>query len=283
MKKEALKICDRVIDFTAGTVVMGVLNVTADSFSDGGSWIDSDAAVGHAIEMIRAGAAIIDVGGESTRPGAKRVSPEEQIERAVPIIRKLAEASDVAISIDSRDWQVAKAALEAGACIINDISACGDDKMAELAADSGSGLVLMHMQGEPASMQEKPSYNDVVSEVLDYLLGRAEYCQKLGVDKGNIIIDPGIGFGKSFEHNIELLKNLDKFTATDYRVLLGASRKAFLGKITGHAKAADRDYGTAATSVLAVQAGVDIVRVHNVAMNIEQIKVANSILLGGIS
>jgi len=140
----------------------------------------------------------------------------------------------------------------------------------------------MHMQGEPVNMQDRPSYDDVVGEVLNFLLERAEYCQRLGVDKKNIIIDPGLGFGKSFEHNVELLKHLDKFTATDYRVLLGASRKAFLGKITGHAKPSDRDCATAATSALAVKAGVDIVRVHNVAMNIEQIKVANSVLSGGV-
>jgi len=213
------------LDFSAGCIAMGVLNVTPDSFSDGGEFVDADIAVAHGLDMARAGAAIIDIGAESTRPGSEPVSSGEQIKRAVPVIERLAAKIDIPISIDTTDVTVAKAALDAGAGMINDITALADDDMAGLAAERMVPVVLMHKQGEPATMQIKPEYDDVVAEVMDFLLARAKRAQDFGIARRMIFIDPGIGFGKTTEHNIELLRNLDEFVATGYRVLVGASRK----------------------------------------------------------
>ena len=268
------------LDFSGGTLVMGVLNVTPDSFSDGGKFLDTDKAIEHGLEMAADGAAIIDVGAESTRPGAKSVSAEEQIKRVIPVIKALAEKTDVPISIDTYNVEVAKATLEAGAGMINDITALGDERMGKLAAERQVPVVLMHIQGTPATMQDEPEYDDVVKEVLEFLLKRAKRAEESGISKDRIFIDPGIGFGKTVEHNLSLLRNIDKFVATGYRVLVGTSRKSFIGKITGKENPAERIFGTAATVALCAAAGVSIVRVHDVAEIVDVVKVVNALKPG---
>jgi dihydropteroate synthase len=265
------------LDFSAGCLVMGILNVTPDSFSDGAEFLDVDAAVSHGIKMAGAGAAIIDIGPESTRPGSKPVCPEEQIKRAIPVIQQLASKTDVVISIDTYNPVIAKAALDAGAGMINDITALADEKMAILTAEANVPIVLMHMQGEPLTMQNDPKYDDVTGEVLEFLLARAKRAQDFGIAEEMIFIDPGIGFGKTTEHNLTILRNIDKFTASDYRVLLGASRKRFIGEITGRENPKDRIFGTAATTALTVAAGVSIVRVHDIAETMDVVKITNAI------
>lgn len=254
---------------------MGVLNVTSDSFSDGGDFLDTQKAVEHGIEMSQQGAAIIDIGAESTRPGSKPIGADEQIKRAIPVIANLAAKIKIPISIDSKNYEVAKTALNGGASMINDITALSDERMAHLAAGEKVPIVLMHMQGSPGTMQREPKYKNVVSEVLNYLFQRAETAQKMGIEKEKIFIDPGIGFGKTLEHNIELLGNMDIFVNSGYRVLLGTSRKSFIGDLTGKKAPKERMFGTAATVALAAAAGVSIVRVHDVAQMIDVVKVAN--------
>lgn len=266
------------LDFSGGTLVMGILNVTPDSFSDGGEFFDVDRAVGHGMEMAAAGAAVIDIGGESTRPGSQAVAVKQQIQRVVPVIEALTEKVETPISIDTRDYAVAAAAVDAGASIVNDISALSDERTARLAAQRRLPVVLMHMQGEPATMQVRPEYGDVVKEVRDYLVERARYAESVGVASERIFIDPGIGFGKTHEHNLLLLKHLDAFVATGYRVLVGASRKGFLGRITDKKIAAERIFGTAATVALCATAGVSIVRVHDAVEMADVVKVVNAIM-----
>ncbi|MHC4060374.1 MAG: dihydropteroate synthase [Planctomycetota bacterium] len=272
------------LDFSAGSIIMGILNVTPDSFSDGGQFFDTDEAIEHGLKMAADGAAIIDIGAESTRPGAESVSKEEQIRRAVPVIEELARVVKVPISIDTYNYEVAQAALAVGAAMINDITALSDERMAKLAAERQVPVVLMHMQGTPATMQIEPKYDDVVGEVLEFLLERAKRAENFGIPKDRIFIDPGIGFGKTLEHNLELLRNIDKLVLSGYRVLVGTSRKSFIGKITGKENPADRIFGTAATVALCVAAGVSIVRVHDVPEMVDVAKVTNagrSVLLTG--
>jgi dihydropteroate synthase len=265
------------LDFSAGCVVMGVLNVTPDSFSDGGQFFDFERAVERGMQMENEGAAIIDIGGESTRPGSAPVSDEEQIERVVLVIQALSEKISVPISIDTCKYEVAKAALEAGAGMLNDITAFSDERMAELAAKYEVPVVLMHMQGTPATMQAEPKYNDVVGEVVEYLVGRAKRAEDFGIARNMIFIDPGIGFGKTLEHNVLLLRNINKFIATGYRVLAGTSRKSFIGKLTGRQNPSERVFGTAATVALCAAAGVSIVRVHDVAEMMDVVKITNKL------
>ncbi len=265
------------LDFSSGTIVMGVLNVTPDSFSDGGRFLDTEAAIEQGLKMAAEGAAIIDVGPESTRPGAEAVSTREQIRRAVPVIEGLVKQTGVVISIDTRNFEVAKAAIDAGAAMINDITALADEQMAELAAAKAVPVVLMHMKGTPETMQAEPRYDDVVGEVLEYLLERAAGAERLGIPREMIFIDPGIGFGKTTEHNLLLLRNIDKFVETGYHILVGTSRKSFIGKITGRENPQDRLFGTAATVALCAAAGVSIVRVHDVAEMVDVVKVANKL------
>jgi dihydropteroate synthase len=227
--------------------------------------------------MAADGAAIIDVGGESTRPGSKPVSADQQIKRVVPVIEALCERTNVPVSIDTYRFEVAKAAVEAGAGIINDITALSDERMGSLAAERRIPVVLMHMQGTPATMQIEPKYDDVVGEVLEFLLGRAKRAEKIGISKDMIFIDPGVGFGKTTEHNLSLLRNIDKFVAAGYRVLVGTSRKRFIGNITGKEEPAERIFGTAATVALCAAAGVSIVRVHDVAEMVNVVKVVNAV------
>jgi dihydropteroate synthase len=267
------------LDFSGGAIVMGILNVTPDSFSDGGQFDDIDAAVAHGVAMARQGAAIIDIGPESTRPGSEAVEADEQINRAVPVIRALSKKVSIPISIDTRIPAVAQAAIEAGASIINDITALADEDMAKLAAGKQVPVVLMHMQGTPQTMQAGPHYDDVVREVSDFLEKRARVAEAAGVAQERIFIDPGIGFGKTTEHNLLLLNHLDRLCDLGYRVLLGASRKRFIGQLTGREDPADRIFGTAATTAIAVAKGASIIRVHDVAETVDIVKVSNAICL----
>jgi dihydropteroate synthase len=256
---------------------MGVLNVTPDSFSDGGQFFDTDRAIKHGLKMAADGAVIIDVGGESTRPGSAPVPVEEQKRRVIPVIGALSRKIDVPISIDTYNYEVAEAALDAGAAMINDITALSDERMGRLAAQQKVPVVLMHMQGTPQTMQAEPKYDDVVSEVLRFLLDRAKRAEQFGIDKEKIFIDPGIGFGKTVEHNLSILRNIRKFVETGYRVLVGASRKSFIGALTGKENPAERLFGTAATVALCVTAGVSILRIHDVAEIVDVIRVTNAI------
>jgi dihydropteroate synthase len=265
------------LDFSAGCLVMGILNVTPDSFSDGWKFFNPGEAIEHGLEMAADGAAIIDVGGESTRPGSEPVSAAQQIKRVVPVIEALCERSNVPVSIDTYKFEVAEAALEAGAAMINDITALSDERMGKLAAERRVPVVLMHMQGTPATMQVKPKYDDVVREVLEFLLSRAKRAEKFGISKDMIFIDPGIGFGKTTEHNLLLLRNIDKFVASGYRVLVGTSHKRFIGEITGKEEPTERTFGTAATVALCAVAGVSIVRIHDVAEMADVVKMVNAI------
>jgi len=265
------------MDFSAGCLVMGILNVTPDSFSDGGDFLDIEKAVARGVEMQKQGAAIIDIGAESTRPGSKAVSSKEQIKRAIPVIEKLAAKIKIPISIDSKDFEVTKAAVDAGVSIINDITALANERTATLAAEKKLPVILMHMQNNPEIMQKEPYYKDIVGEVLDYLLQRAAAAQKAGIEKEKIFIDPGIGFGKTLEHNLAILRNLNVFVNSGYRVLLGTSRKRFIATLTGREKPKERIFGTAATVTQAAIEGVSIVRVHDTAAMIDVVKVANKL------
>ena len=263
-----------------GPVVVGILNVTPDSFSDGGQFFDPEAAAEHAAAMIDEGAGIIDVGGESTRPGSDPVSQEEEVGRVVPVVRRiLAARPEALISVDTYRSGVAAAALEAGARLVNDVTALrGDPRMASVAADARCPVILMHMQGEPKTMQREPHYKDVVSEVTDFLESRAEHAVRAGVRPENIIVDPGIGFGKNLEHNLALLRNLDAIGSLGFPVLIGASRKTFLGTITGVKEASERVFGTVATTVLAYEKGATFFRVHDVRANREALATAEAVL-----
>ena len=276
-KKENLEWVRGRLDFSGGCLVMGVLNVTPDSFSDGGKFLDTNKAIEHGIQMAAEGAAIIDVGGESTRPGSSPVSAKEQINRVAPVIKGLCEKVDVTISIDTHNFEVATASLEAGAAMINDITALSSEQVGKLAAEFQLPVVLMHIQGTPATMQIEPKYKDVVGEVLEFLLERAKRAEEFGISKDMIFIDPGIGFGKAVEHNLLLLRNIDKFVDSSYRVCVGTSRKNFIGKITGRENPAERIFGTAATVALCAAAGVSIVRVHDVGEMVDVVKVANAV------
>jgi len=261
-----------------GPMLMGIVNVTPDSFSDGGHFLTTERAVEHGRKLIEDGAVIVDVGGESTRPGADAVSEEEELRRVLPVVEALA-GDGAVVSIDTSKAGVARAAIAAGAAIVNDVSASID--MAEVAAETGAGLVIMHMQGTPRTMQSNPDYDDVVAEVRDFLVGRAELAVDRGVDRSQIAIDPGIGFGKTLEHNLELLTHLEVFVKAGYPVLIGTSRKSFLGLLTGETMPERRDLATAATTALAVAAGVFVIRVHNVAVSRPVMQVAGAMVRNG--
>ncbi len=252
--------------------IMGVLNVTPDSFSDGGRWCDTDSAVARGVEMFALGADVVDVGGESTRPGASPVSPEEEAARVVPVVAALAPHGRV--SIDTRRREVAVDAVEAGATLINDVSA----SLFEVAADLGVAWAAMHMQGTPETMQNDPHYDDVVGEVGEFLIDKADRARSAGVDE--VWIDPGIGFGKTLEHNVALLRHLDVLTSSPYPVLVGTSRKGFLGLLTAGADlppATDRLEASIATAVLALERGASMVRVHDVRETVRAARVLAAI------
>jgi len=244
---------------------MGVVNVTPDSFSDGGRFLDADAAARHGVKLAADGASILDIGGESTRPGAQPVAAGEESDRVLPVIERLAEASSARLSIDTMKLDVARAALAAGAGVVNDVSAFrADPEMAGLVASAGADCCLMHMRGEPRTMQEDPRYDDVVSDVASFLEERMRFALAEGVPEERIWLDPGIGFGKTVEHNLELLRRLDEIVAIGRPVVVGASRKSFLGTLTGRA-VEDRLPATIAANVLALERGAAIFRVHEVA------------------
>ena len=259
-------------------LVMGILNVTPDSFHDGGRYLDAGAAIARAREMAAAGAGIIDVGGESTRPGAEEVPLDEELRRVIPVIEAIASDSGVPVSIDTSKSEVADAALKAGAVMINDITALrGDERMVEVAARHSCPVCLMHMQGGPASMQKDPRYGDVVAEIIQFFHERIEWAVERGVRRENIILDPGIGFGKKLEHNLAIIRNFESFRSLNRPLMIGASRKSFIGMIMEDDGSGDRLAGTIATSVLAYQKGARLFRVHDVAENCQAIKVTAAV------
>ena len=264
------------LDVSRG-VIMGVLNVTPDSFTDGGVHAAADDAVAGGIAMYDAGAEIIDVGGESTRPGSEPVSVGDELARVIPVVERLADHG-LLVSIDTSKPAVARAAIDSGARIVNDITACSASGMAELVVETGVGLVLVHMQGVPQSMQQDPHYEDVVSTVAGYLEERAAHLIELGADRESIAIDPGIGFGKTVTHNLELLAGLGELAVLGYPVVLGASRKSFLGRITGIESPKDRDGVSAVTTALGYERGARVFRVHDVSSSRAALAVAATIV-----
>lgn len=257
-------------------VVMGVLNVTPDSFSDGGDFEDPVSAVTHGERLITEGAAILDVGGESTRPGSSPVTVAEELARVRPVIGRLA-TEGIPISIDTRNAQVAAACAEAGASIINDVGGFTDPAMFEVAASTECGVVVMHMAGDPLTMQDAPHYDDVVAEVGGFLLAQAATLQAAGVARERIVIDPGIGFGKTLEHNLELIRGLPILAQHGYPVLMGASRKRFIGEITGEDEPRLRMGGSVAAALESVRRGAAIVRVHDVVATVQALAVARAV------
>jgi dihydropteroate synthase len=259
--------------------VMGILNVTPDSFSDGGRFLDLESAVARAREMAAEGADIIDIGGESSRPGSEPVDADEELRRVAPVLERL-RGDGLVLSIDTAKARVARAALDAGACIVNDVTALrGDPDMAALVAESGAGVVLMHMLGTPKSMQTDPRYDNVVRDIARFFEERREAARRAGIDDRRIVFDPGIGFGKTLEHNLEILRRLGEFLELGRPILIGPSRKAFLGRILG-SEAGDRVEGTAAAVAASVLAGASILRVHDVRAMARVAKVAHAIRTG---
>ncbi|QBG49322.1 dihydropteroate synthase [Verrucomicrobia bacterium S94] len=261
---------------------MGILNVTPDSFSDGGTFMDPEIAVEHALQMIAEGADLIDIGGESTRPGAQPVTVEEEIRRTVPVIEKLRAKTDVLISIDTMKSKTAFQALEAGADIINDVSGFEfDEKMADVAAGSGAGVVLMHMKGTPQTMQTNPDYEDPVREVFHYLEKRIAFAVDRGVKRKNIVIDPGIGFGKTLEHNLQLLRRIPDFAATA-PVMIGASRKSMIGKILEREDPNQRLAGSLGVAGWSAAFGAHILRVHDVLDTCDVCRIVDTLCNGDL-
>ncbi len=270
----AWRIRGRVLETGRRTLVMGVLNVTPDSFSDGGRFLDPEAAVARGRAMVDEGADLLDVGGESSRPGAVPVDPAEEEARVVPVIRALRAGSGVPISVDTRRASVARAALEAGADIVNDISALGDRAMAAVVRASGAGLVLMHMRGEPATMQAAPAYEDVVTEVAAFLSRRLEAAGAAGIPPGAVVLDPGIGFGKTLDHNLALLAGLGRIAAAGRPVMVGVSRKSVVGLLTGRG-VGDRLAGSLALAAYLALRGAAILRVHDVKETCDAVRIVD--------
>ena len=263
--------------------IMGVLNVTPDSFSDGGLWLDAGAAVDRGQQMVSEGAAIIDVGGESTRPGAEPVAEDDELERVLPVITRLSERIDAPISIDTRKPQVARRAVDAGASIVNDTAGEGGGRgMDQVAADTGAGVVVMHSRGTPATMRSMTDYSDVAGQVCDFLAGRAQELQRFGVAPESIVLDPGFGFAKTPEQNLELLRRLHEVVGLGFPVLSGTSRKSFIGAVLG-GETEDRLEGTLATVAWSVVKGARIVRVHDVTPVSKMVKMIEAITSGEVT
>jgi len=261
-------------------LIMGVVNVTPDSFSDGGKFFDSETAIRHAFDLLEMGASIIDVGGESTRPGAQPVPPDEELRRVTPVIKALAEKA-ACVSIDTRHAAVMDGAVAAGARIINDVTALADKGALQVAARSGAAVMLMHMQGEPQTMQANPTYAWAPGDVYDYLAARVEACIAAGISKERIAVDPGIGFGKADIHNIQILDHLAMYHGLGCAVVLGVSRKAFIGRLSAGEAADHRLPGSLAAALHGVSQGIQIVRVHDVAETKQALAVLNRIAIGG--
>ncbi len=268
----------RTFDLAHRGVIMGVINVTPDSFSDGGNFIAVGTAVDHGLRLAGEGAEILDIGGESTRPGAAPVTAEEELRRVIPVIERLAGKTSAALSIDTSKASVARAAVEAGAEIINDVTALrGDEEMARVAAESQSAVVLMHMRGTPRTMQQDPQYGDVVTEVADHLEQRVAAARAAGIENDRIAIDPGIGFGKTVEHNLQLVAGLGRFAPLGHPVLLGVSRKSFLATAAQCPEVEDRDVPTAVLTAEGYRLGARIFRVHAVRPNVQALRLAESL------
>ncbi|HEY4581811.1 MAG TPA: dihydropteroate synthase [Lysobacter sp.] len=257
--------------------VMGIVNVTPDSFSDGGDHFDAGAAIAHALRLVDEGADLLDVGGESTRPGADEVPVEEELRRVLPVIEALVARTAVPVSVDTSKPEVMRAAVAAGAGMINDVYALRREGALEAAASLGVPVVLMHMLGEPRSMQDAPAYEDVVGDVHRFLAERIFAAQMAGIDRKKIVVDPGFGFGKTREHNLQLLARLERFADLGVPVLAGLSRKRTIGALTGREVAAERVHGSVAAHLVAVQRGAGIVRVHDVAATVDALKVWNAV------
>ncbi len=256
--------------------IMGIVNVTPDSFSDGGLHSTIDAAIAHALRLVSEGADVLDIGGESTRPGAAEVSEAEELQRVIPVIEALAKQINIPIAIDTSKPGVMRAAVKAGAGIINDVFALRRDDALDVAAELKVPVILMHMQGEPGSMQTAPHYNDAIAEVHSFLTQRIFACEMAGISKKNIVIDPGFGFGKSLEHNLALLAQLQRFVELGVPVLAGLSRKSFIGSLTGR-DVNDRVYGSVAAALIAAQNGAKIIRVHDVGATVDALKIWNAV------
>ncbi len=278
MTTRVWKIGDRTVDLSEQAVIMGVLNVTPDSFSDGNQFLQCNAAVERGIQIASEGADIIDVGGESTRPGSEPVSAKEEMNRVIPVIEKLRPKVDLPISIDTSKSEVASAALDAGASMINDVTAGrADKKMLPLAAKRNAAVVLMHMQGEPRTMQKNPQYGDVVGEVADFFRQQYDRALECGVDPMRLAFDPGIGFGKTLEHNLSLLGNLEQLRVNDRPLMVGISRKSFLAKLLGSNDMAARLAPTVALTAILRTRGADIFRVHDVKENVAALRTVQGV------
>jgi dihydropteroate synthase len=273
-----LRACQFEFTFPRPALVMGIVNVTPDSFSDGGRFLEAGAAVKQALSLVEQGAEIIEIGGESTRPGATPVEETEELRRVMPVVEGLAQRVRVPIAIDTMKAGVARVALQAGASIVNDVAANRtDEKMWQVVAEAGAGYVCMHMQGTPQTMQLNPTYGDVVSEVAEFFSDRIERMRGCGMGREQIILDPGVGFGKNLEHNLRLLAGLRSFTKLGRPILLGVSRKSFIGKLLGAELAARLPAGLAC-ACLAVEAGVQIIRAHEVAETVQAVQMTEAIL-----
>jgi dihydropteroate synthase len=273
------KVGGRIVDLSRHGMIMGVLNVTPDSFSDGGEFFSIDKAVARGLEIAAEGARIVDVGGESTQPGAEVVGVEEELRRVIPVIERLQAKIDIFISIDTSKSEVAKAALDAGASIINDVTGGrGDEKMLPLAAKRNAAFIIMHMQGNPETMQVAPHYDDVVSEVADFFLQRYARALECGIDPMAIAFDPGIGFGKTLEHNLELIDRLGALRVQERPLVVGVSRKSFLAKLVGSSDMSDRLAPTVALTSLLRSRGANIIRVHDVKENVDALRVTEAVL-----
>jgi dihydropteroate synthase len=260
----------------ARPVVMGILNVTPDSFSDGGRFLDQDMALRHAEQMVEAGASIVDVGGESTRPGAPSVPVQQELDRVVPMVEAIASRLDVAVSVDTSKASVMKSAVEAGAAMINDIYALQQEGSLQAAAQLGAAVCLMHMQGTPATMQRNPRYDDVAQNVREFLRDRIEACERAGISREKLLVDPGFGFGKTDAHNLELLSKLHVLQQLGAPMLVGLSRKRLLGSLTGKSTDQRLSAGIAA-AVIAVERGARIIRTHDVAETVDALRVAQAV------
>jgi dihydropteroate synthase len=272
---------DHLLPLGERTLVMGIVNVTPDSFSDGGTFADAEDAVAHAATLVDEGADLIDVGGESTRPGADPVDVAEELSRVLPVIEGVRAARpDVVVSVDTRRSEVAVRALEAGAAVVNDVSGGQDPAMFDAVRAAGAGLVLMHMRGDPTTMQDDPRYDDVLAEVYEYLRERVEAAVFAGVEAVQLAVDPGIGFGKDLDHNLALLRALEAFGDLDAAVLVGVSRKRFVGSLSGVERAADRLEGSIAAAAWCAANGADVVRVHDVAATVRALRVTDALARG---
>ena len=262
---------------TGATLVMGVVNVTPDSFSDGGKYLSPGLAVDHALELVAAGADILDVGGESTRPGAEPVAEDEELERVLPVIEGIVAATAVPVSIDTAKPGVMRRAVAEGVSMINDVNGLRAEGAIEAVAELDVPVCIMHMLGEPRTMQQNPSYDSVVDDIRDFLRERVLACEEAGIDPSRLVLDPGFGFGKTLEHNLELLARLDELVSLGFPVLAGMSRKSMLGTITGRKNPADRVAASVAAHLIAAQKGAAVLRVHDVAETVDALKVLGAV------